>query len=448
MKLFILMLFSPLCFAESLNFEKFLNGVEEKFPALKIQLLKIEIEKAKALTADGAFDTTIQASGKKYYNGYYDAEFYEAKINKPLAYGNSNVAIGHRKSGGYMPVYYEENTTHERGEYFVSFNTQLFRYREIDPRRYKRFTSKNKVKIEKFNTSLKLIDVKVKASKVFWEWFSNFEKLKLYKNLVELNEKRFSAIKERVRKKDLAKIYLVESEQYLLNFKSELIKLKAENEVIKNNLRFYYPDFHEKMSPAHEIPKNDDLTIKKYITSTIIRNRPEIQIFDLLTKNYELDIQYSEQKLKPKVGLNFEINQSALNEEEKYGDEFIVGLKLEIPLETNLGEGDIARAKTNWRILDFEKKFAISQMENTLNNLGKQILGYQKNFVISHKELNNAEKLQNAEWVKFNAGASNFFLVNTRDMNYAKARIKLIEIYSSYKKIAYELDLWSHPPAI
>lgn len=52
-----------------------------------------------------------------------------------------------------------------------------------------------------------------------------------------------------------------------------------------------------------------------------------------------------------------------------------------------------------------------------------------------------AETLQNAEIEKFKQGASNFFLVNLREQDYAASRAAAIEVFKEFQNTKADYDL-------
>lgn len=444
--LFLTLISLPCAFGANISQTDFLKRVEDRFPSIESQLLKIQAVEAKLQKSEGAFDSKLNFATKKYLEGYYDSEFSEVSVGKPIKTANSLIELGHRRSNGKVPVYYAEEETLSGGEYFLRFKASLLKYREIDPKRFELFVNSNKASIEKLSYALKVMDIKQKANKLYWKWVTTNEKVQIYSNLVKLNQERLNAVRKRVEKKDLAQIYLVESEQYLLGFKSELAQLNALNNITRNLLKYYDTAVDQESLPVYSAPKRKiDSKIGIGDTSEKIKMRPELKILDLMLSNTDADILNSKQKIQPKLDFKIEHSNSSGSNDEMFGDETLLGFNVEIPIETNFARGDISRAKAEQKILINQKTLTERELSYQLNNYLEELNGLVNslNFVI--KEVENAKKLQEAEWKKFKAGASDFFLVNTRDINYAKARVKLIEKYASYEIFNFELKQFISP---
>ena len=258
-----------------------------------------------------------------------------------------------------------------------------------------------------------------------------------------MNKKRFNAIKGRVAKKDLAKIYLTESEQYLLTFQSDLAEVKAKYKQLLSYLRMYDSKVDDSYVPLYSLPTQEITTHSKKTAN--LSQRPESKILNTLLAANKFSRLNAEQKLQPKLDFSVEHYNSRLDSDEQYGDETMVGIKIEIPIERDLGKGAVAETKAQKMVIDSQFDLLKRELSTQFNNLNYQINGLISSINFTAKELKNTKILQQAEWKKFKAGASDFFLINTRDMNYAKSRIKLIEKYSQYQITKYNLELFTKP---
>lgn len=442
--LVILILISLNTNASIIKVETILEDVEKNFPKLIMQQEKINASLGKYQKSKGAFDVSLKGEYKNYLEGYYDAELSEISLNKPIGFANSELSIGQKKGTGLIPVYLQEYATDQTGEFFLRFNLSLNRYRDIDNRRFNLWVNKNNVVIEKLKMALKLIDVKISVNNVYWTWFFYNQKKAIYQELLKLSKNRFKAIKQRVAKNDLAQIYLTESELYILNFQNELVAIEAELNQYFAKLRLYYPKLSKDMSPILNIEENSNFDSTQFNSEKALKIRPELKIIELLKENNQFDIQLAEQKTKAKIDLIAE-RYEAQDKKSPYLDENIIGIKVDIPIERDLGKGDIARAKSENKILFAQQELIRREVLAQITNLNTRIQADLDSIKITKKEVQNAKKLQRAEWTKFRSGASDFFLINTRDMNYAKSKLYLTQKYVDFKISSFMLKQWFNP---
>jgi hypothetical protein len=440
---FFSFLFTITAFSSTLTFEDIQKHLELNFPKILEQEEKIKSSQSKQQKAEGAFDISLNVKGKKFTEGYYDGEMSKISIDKPFTFLNSTASIGQKKGIGVIPVYDQEFATDNYGEFFVRFEASLLRYRSIDPNRYELWFSRNQVEIEKLKLLLKKQDVYVSANFTYWKWFFYRQKKKLYEELINLNQERISAVEKRVMKNDLARIYLDESMQYLYAFQSELALIDGELAEIEAKLKIYYEKLNTGYEPVAvdfitEILRNEHIQEIKEIVS----HRPEIKINQLLLQNQDFDINLARQKILPKLDLALE-HYNAQDRQAPYLDESLVAVSLQIPIERNLGQGDISRARAEKRMLDAQRLFIEREITSIIEQLQAKLNSDVQIYQFSLKESEVAKKLQNAEWIKFRNGSSDFFVINTRDANYAKARLKLLESYVDYQISSYLLKTWS-----
>jgi len=432
--------------ANILTFEQVKTSLNENFPKIVEQQEKLKSAESKLQKNQGAFDLSLNLKGKQYQEGYYDGQMRKVSLDKPLSFMNSNLSLGQKKGVGIIPVYNQEYATDDAGEFFIRFELSLLRYRSIDPVRFDMWSSRNQVEIEKLKMALKRQDVYINANLAYWKWFFYFHKKKLYEELVSLNKSRLDAVEKRVQKNDLAKIYLVESLQYLYAFEGELASVEGALSETQAKLKIYFQDLNQESLPLTVNFQEEKLPIYGLQEiNNVIANRPEIKINKILLQIQDFDISLAEQKMKPKLDLAFE-HYDARDKKSPYLDETVVALSLQIPLETNLGKGDINRAQAEKRIIHAEREYFERELESVVNQLDARIRADAKIFEFARLESDSGKKLQNAEWIKFRGGASDFFLINTRDVNYAKARLKVLESYVDYQISYFQMQLWNDPP--
>jgi outer membrane protein TolC len=430
-------------FAEVVSLDEILNYADKNYPDLLIQYQKIQAQMGKEMKASGAFDTQLEGSTKNYLEGYYDASLSSFSVDKPLQFANSSVSLGHKRGIGRIAVYDRFYDTNSSGEYFLKLKASLWRYRDIDPRRFDLWINENKTKIEKKLLDLKKVELKNKINSLYWKWFFYHESSQVYKKLVELSEQRIDNIKKRVASNDLARIYLTESIQYLLNFQRDLNKNEIEKKIVIAKLKVFYPMIIDSSIPnqVDELIYQSEI-IDKVKTQLIISSWPEFKLLNFLDMNQDFDIKLAQQKLAPKIDVEATRYQSQ-GQIEPYLNENIVALKFEVPIERNLGRGDIQRAKAEKRIIEARKELLERNIEAEIESLLARIKGDQDILKLLRDEVDATLKLQAAEWSRFKAGASDFFLINTRDVNYAKARIRQLKTFVDLRQADFELNQWT-----
>jgi outer membrane protein TolC len=117
-----------------------------------------------------------------------------------------------------------------------------------------------------------------------------------------------------------------------------------------------------------------------------------------------------------------------------FKDYYKFGVKFSMPLTFAQGRGDVRIANLKIR----EAKYDLELKRNELNN---KLRSYYTELVVLKDQVNlykatvtNYEKLYTGEVMRFNAGESNVFLVNTRENKWLEAQQKLAEVQLKYFK--------------
>lgn len=431
--------------AAPLPFEKVEEAVLSQFPKIIEQEEKIQALEGKLQKSQGAFDLGLHAKAKSYPLGKYDGKVGEVFLQKPLQAMNSSLSVGYKEGEGKFPTYSPDSSFEKIDHFFARFQLSLLRYRSIDESRADLWIAKNQSEIEKIKLSLKKQDVLIDANYVYWNWFYYLNKKKLYEELVQLNKDRLEAIKKSVEKNDLAAIYIDETRQYLFSFQGELAGVEGSLREIEAKFKMYIPQFEAAMTPTALDPskavlKEDPPTD----VSTLVNKRPEFKMFDLLMENRDFDLQVSEQKILPKIDLALDYTKARESQVNPL-EEGLLYVSIEVPLQRNLGKGDIQRSQAEKRILSAQRELTQRDIRFQIEQLGFKLKADTEKLKNAQLEADAGKKLQKAEWIKFRNGASDFFLINTRDMNYAKAQVKVLESFVDYQISTYQLKMWSQP---
>lgn len=438
----ILFFLITLCaIGKEISLQEVLKFTIEHYPEIQIQTLKKSISDAKITESRGAFDLNLKSEGKGYLDGFYDSEFGKIFLDKPIQSFNSKAKLGFRKSNGNLPVYYEEYETDNDGEFFAKFDFSLLRFRQIDQKRFKIIESQNKAKIQQLKLKLKIIDSKNKANKSFLKWAFYKRKEQIYLDLIDINKKRLKAIEIRVKRNDLAQIYLAESTQYLLNFQNQLIETQIELKKAYNQLKVFYPLLSYNDSPNFSLSYSSKFNPQNYVLEKAYMNRPEIQMIKFMKNTAQNSLQLSEQYLAPKLDFSTSYYKTN-NDTKKFQDETLVGITLSIPIERKLGKGKIEQSKSTLKLIDATLTDLKLKVALEIENLKAEIKGDIQALKNIDQEVKIAKRLQNAEWIKFKNGASDFFLTNTRDVNYIKASLNYMQKIVELKIARFNLNLW------
>jgi outer membrane protein TolC len=448
-KFFIsLLFFSSLIQAKELSLEQVLSSTKKHHPKILEVIQKVSELEGEVKSNEGQFDSSIKFDSQERMEGFYDGDVIDGKIEKPFQWANSKVFLGQRQSQGKFAEYEGDFKTLENGETFVGFQLSLLKNRAIDKKRFKLIASQLKLNQSEDNLRLTEIMVINEATKAYWQWVAYGKIFKVYDELLEVAVNRDKGLRRRVKKGDLAKIYITENQQYILKRRSK--REEAKNDFLKAS--FYLSLYRRDDNGDIKVPKIEELpkeikvdfqeVTKKQLENDfakIIKTSPAIHMIEMEIEKMRQSRKLGENDLLPNLDLKFQrsnhigaIEQGIDNEEAK------ISVNLSIPIERRLGKGKIAKADAKIYQLTRKKQFLSEKLYVGLQNFHNS-LEISKNIIKNSKEeFRLTDILVNQELKRFQSGASDFFVVNIREQNRADANITLIKARLKYLKTLSE----------
>jgi outer membrane protein TolC len=352
-----------------------------------------------------------------------------------LAPLNGEVYTGYRHSHGNLPLYENEFQTQKGGEAHVGMIFSLVRNREIDERRFKVQDAEFEQTLAGVDLILTQLTTQLKAQHAYGEWVAAGHIFKVYEDLLTLAKERQTNLVARIKAGDAPAIMAVENKQNLLKRKALLNE--AELHFIKrsNDLSLFWRD--EKGDPCVPTLKNlpthfpslkiPTLQEVEEDITRVLEKRPELQLLQVQMQQQRNRVRLGENTLLPKIDVGLEVDYTPRNTPGRSQEPETIGLvKLSVPLHTNLGEGQIAAAQAHLRRLHQEQRLITDTIRTELHNLAAELKVSHDNLDLSHEEVSLAEKMQNAERQLLFNGASNMFLLNSREEKTAEAKVKNI----------------------
>lgn len=417
-------------------------------PMIISQLKEFEVAENYVRQNAGLFDLNLKSNAEGYTDGYYDGKAFNVFLEKPLFYMNSKAFAGYRQSQGDFPVYSQELVTQNEGEVFAGLMVSLLRDRAIDSKRFKYLMAQQDFLQSDFALNLQFIELQQAAATAYFQWVTDLEKMRVQKDLLDLAESRVQSFERRIKKGDLAKIYGVENKQYILERKYELNlqeqKLFASSLML--SLFFRDQDGNPIILRPNNKTKVDDLNSKKIKEQNALIqlvNSKDLTIRTLESQRIQADAdrKMGANDLIPRLDVKYQVSQDhGIAEASKDPLEQKMYLSLEIPIERRLGTGRINAAKAKREALDFKIRFQKEKNSTRVMTLLNKLKVFKDNFVLTKEEIELASKLREAEILKFNKGASDFILVNLREENLAKSKIKNLTAYLDYNTYFIELQ--------
>jgi outer membrane protein TolC len=427
-----------------LSHQEFLSIVKSYHPLAYKYRLQNQIATAEIKKARGSFDPEIATKnaaktidGTDYYRestvGLTIPTWYGIELN-----GSYNYLDGQRL----------DNSDTKGGLYQFGITLPLAKNLIYDKRRALLDQAKFSQQMTEAEQIVLTNELLLKADNAYWEWVKEYDMYLLQSKVVRINKDRMSFIRKTYQYGERAAIDTTESLSQLQSF--ELEQRGAYLQFVKATQELSLYLWKENQLPYELsqliIPKEDLTASKVYdnylpiieqLNSQSLNNHASLLYYAQKQNILESERRLKFQSLLPKLDFTYNF----FNKENYatayfplFQNNYQYGLKLEIPIFLRQARADfsIAKAKLLQNKLDTDYKrqeltAKIVSYKNELKNYNQQI-----NLILQN--INNYERLLNAEQVKYNNGESSVFLINSRENKLVDVQEKLLELRLKFIK--------------
>lgn len=427
---------APFAGAWAVSMDEVLQSSKNHYPKILEARKAVEGKRGAVQKAKGAFDWEFNSDVKSRWGGAYQGQYVDSQISRRLADSAARVYGGYRVSNGDLPVYEQQYLTDEAGELNVGVVVSLWRDRIIDEERAAFKDAQLSLKQQEASLLLTQMVVQYEAMTAYVDWLEAGMVLGVAKQQLEIAQERQKAFKTRVDKGDLAAIYLTENNQTILKREAALNEARRVLKEKATKLSLYYRDEAGKMMAVSEedvpsrIPEPDSIHLGD-LDSEIERARgirPDLIAISLDLARSENTLAVSQNKILPQVNLYAEGARDFGNRFNNFDrPEARIGLRINIPLQQNVGQGAIRQTEAEIEQIKQRKRLLNDQIAAEIQFVANDYHIAQQNLAITHDEVDTAIKMQKAERTRFMSGASDFFVLNLREENVAAAKLRNIQ---------------------
>ncbi len=435
------------------SFEYFLELVETNHPLSKQADLLIESGSANLQKAKGNFDPVITSDfDQKQFDGknYYRLNSNQLKI--PTAIGLELKAGYDNNSGAFVNP---ENQLPPNGLAYAGVAIPIGEGLLFDERRHAVRQAEVFEKATELERQLMINQLLYDASTAYWEWYEAWNTFRILEQALDLAQIRFKAIKESFIQGDVPAIDTLEAFILVQNrqLSSSNARINLQNTRLNASTLLWSEEQEPLMLNENSRPlDHDDLLVENPVDeNTVIdiianldQSHPKLQMFYNKLENLQIEKKLKTEKVKPKLNLNYNFLNQPINNNPFEGfssNDYKWGFEFSMPLLLRSARGDLQMTKVKIEQTDLGRKQENQEIRNKilalyleLNNLFDQIAVYQQT-------VGNYQSLMNGEKRKFEEGESSVFLVNSRESSLISAEVKLIELFSKYKKAQAGLRL-------
>ncbi len=432
----------------------FLKIVGKNHPLAKQANLHIQKGKSTILKASGAFDPVITT---QYDNKTFeDKRYYEilsSGLKIPLWFGPDINFAYQSSSGNYLNP---ENNLPEDGLISAGIKVPLGQGLFIDNRRATFKQAEIFEKLSAIEQIRFLADLYYDAIDAYWKWSAGYMKLQLNDDILNVAYQRFDGIKQSFVQGDIPAIDTLEAYLQVLNFDMNL--QSAKYEYYNSGLKLSNFLWDENLVPLeindNLIPLNNYImevtpidSIKSLANNidSLVNIHPELEVYNLKLENLMVERRLKSEYLKPKLELKYDYLNNAIdiNANQLYPEaNYKIGIDFKMPIFLRNERGDIQLTDIKIAEAEYQTQSKRLEIKNKINSYFYEIEMLSSNFKLFTIALQNYRKLFEAEQIKFNAGESSLFLLNSRENSLLNARLKQIDLFAKIN-LKYAALRWS-----
>ncbi|WP_245804432.1 TolC family protein [Erythrobacter tepidarius] len=419
--------------------EEVLRSSALTFPAILEAFEREAAARSDQLSADGAFDLMLKGEYYDRLTGFYSGGFGKIEARQPLRPYGAEVFASYRLSDGTFPTYENEFNTNGLGEIKVGALFSLLRNRDIDSRRFAIEDTRLAASQARLDVMLVQLNVQLEALRAYWRWVAAGEEVRVYEELLEIAEARQVGLAREVREGARPAIALTENERNLLSRRTLLEQARRDLDIAANSLSFYLRGSDGRLIvPTREMLP--DMARMKAIApaeqlaatpvSAVIMKRPELQTFRLAIERANNRIALRRNDLAPSLTASVEVSRDfgpiGPGDASFDSTDTVVGLTFTVPLQRREARGRLQRAEAELRETELRQRRIADQIATEVGNILVTLDAAGKLTELARAEVQQANRMVEAERTRFRLGAADFFLVNLREEDAANARIRAI----------------------
>jgi len=430
---------------EVLTFDAFKEKLKNH-PALRMADLSVEKGQQELTKAKGAFDPKISATHQnkffkstEYYNQTYIGV--DIPLRAPLILKSSF----ENANGSYISP---EETTPNAGLINAGIAVPLGQGLITDKSRTEIRQAEAYQRYSVIEQNRLIQDLRYDAYKQYWEWWMSKRVLDINQEWVTIAEQRLTDTKNRFLAGDIASIDTLETAIQVQNRKqkSQSAEAKWAKESLdltshlwkENELNYAPVESISNSQPQKEISFDEALgntTVLTNRTNSVAFTNPQLLKYTPMLEQLRAEERWKKELMKPVVNLQY----NALNEATAPADNMLTmnnykwGAQISWPIFMRKAKGDLGITRIKIEELELEALQKTTVIRNKTLAAIRQLELLRQQLANVSANVNNMQRLLNAEREKFNSGESSVFLINTREQQLFDLRVQETEISTQLK---------------
>ncbi len=430
-----------------LTLDEVLRSSARAAPQIVEALARVRQAEGRALSAEGAFDIVFNVDGRSRVAGFYDGSVVESRATQPFAGNGGYVYGGYRASRGTFPIYEDQAYTNRLGEAKVGALFALLRDRVVDERRTQQAVAGADIDVARFEAEMVAIGVQRRAVDTYQNWAAAGLRLRAYRDLLDLAERRRGAIARQVTLGARPEILLTENDQNLVRRRALAVRAEQDFANAANALSLYLRD--DSGAPLLVAPERlpaDATALAGVAVAARVAapvDRPDYRSILTRIDQSTARLVLARNELSPRLDLRGDVGKDigavGLGGPSRTPLEAVVGFRFSVPLQNRVARGRVAEARAEIAALGQRSRFLRDQIAVEVEGIVIAVGAAERLATIADEERSLADRLAVAERRRFELGSGDFFLVNQREETATDARVRLIDAQARIASARAEL---------
>jgi len=419
-----------------LTLEDVLGSIDKHYPLIRAVEQERIIAQGKVISSDGAFDLGIKGFNDG-NTGTYTNNQLNLGFDQFLGIGGATLTGGYRQSIGEFPIYYGNLLTGDGGEFRAGLNMPLLRDREIDRKR----AAIQQANLDRANAEplvqIQRIDVSRAGTRAYWLWVAAAQRLIVAKDILDTAKRRIVQIQELAASGKIPKIEITDNMRIINDREARLVGAGRIYQQVAIGLSLYLRDSTGNPLLPHpsQLPvmpdgvEPPDMAQRATDLEVAYRTRPELKRLAISRERIMVDLRMAENLMQPGVNLVVTGAQNVGQGDPKLLNRSIydAAVIVDVPLQRRDAKGKALTARAGITQNYAQEQFA---RDRILNEIADALSALERAKELRIKAVENlklADSMVKAETDLFEAGKSDLFRVNIRELQAVEARFILID---------------------
>jgi outer membrane protein TolC len=303
---------------------------------------------------------------------------------------------------------------------------------------------------------LSINDLLYEAYTSYWNWVGAWASYSLVSEQLRVNESRYAFVRTAFEQGDRPAIDTTEALAQLQSFQlaqgDAWIRFRGAGLELSNYMWMandspYYLPQDVRPDPSWENISTDTvrMPVLEELLAVARNHHPKLSVYDFKLRSLDIDKKLKFQDNLPYLTLKGNLLNKGYNVFENasaayYNNNYKFGFDLAVPLRLSQGRGDYRAAKIKIKTTELDRAQTGLEIGNKVRNGFSDLTTLQQQVRLAGQNSQNYQRLLSGEEMKFKAGESTLFLVNSRETKALEARQKYAELRAKFFKSYYGLE--------